>query len=313
MEVKYETEKKEHEIERQQRLISRQNMERGLLAGGVALCVVFLMLLWYMLSLRSRRNRALAERNTALSERSDTLAEMNATKDKFFSIISHDMKNPAIAQRDALQLLVKNARLWNADTLAEYYDGLLKSADGQVELIYNLLGWAQLQTGRMTCTPSTFNLAARLRSDIALIRAIAVKKDVTLVVRIPEDVDITGDGNMLAAVVRNLLSNAVKFTPQGGQVTLEVTPRGRDGACPVSTGYIVSVSDTGVGMSREQVETWRAASLQHMNSLQSRKGTAGEQGSGLGLIVCREMLEKHGTTLHVESEEGKGSRFWFEL
>jgi signal transduction histidine kinase len=126
----------------------------------------------------------------------------------------------------------------------------------------------------------------------------------------PDAALITGDADILTTVVRNLLTNAVKFTNAGGTVTLDVSPRDcRDVAGNVSTGgYIVSVSDTGVGMSREQI-----GKLFIIDSAHSRKGTSGEQGSGLGLIVCREMLAKHGTTLHVESEEGKGSRFWFEV
>ena len=301
LKISYETEKKEHELERQQRLISRQNMERGLLAACVAICVFFLTLLWYMLRLRTRRNLALTERN-------DALAETNATKDKFFSIISHDLKNPAVAQRDALQMLFDHVSEWEAATLNEYCGELLQSADNQVELLYNLLNWAQVQTGRMTCQPETFNLTQKLRSDISLVRKMADKKGVALQSDMPEEVFVTGDAVMLPVVVRNLLTNAVKFTPAGGTVKLDISP-----TSPVSPKYTVAISDTGVGMTTEQVETWRAASLQRIHSLHSHTGTSGETGTGLGLIVCREMLEKHGTTLHIESREGEGSRFWFEL
>ena len=312
MNAKFETAKKDFEIERQQHVISRQNIQRWLLAAGIAVCVVFLSLLYYMLRLRIRRNRALAERSDALSERNNALSEMNATKDKFFSIISHDLRNPVIAQRDALQLLVQNSRLWDVDTLTVYYRELLLSADVQVELIYNLLGWAQLQTGRITYNPSTFNLAHRLRSDIALIRNMADQKGVTFTASIPDDANITGDAAMLSVVVRNLLTNAVKYTPAAGTVTLDVTPDNNvtTPGMPfeAATRYTVTVSDTGVGMSASQIDK-----LFRLDSVRSRKGTAGEQGSGLGLIVCRELLEKHGSELHVESEEEKGSRFWFDV
>jgi len=332
MEAKYETEKKELEIERQQHIIERQNMQRWLLAGAIAIAAVILILLWYMLRLRNRRNHALTERNTALSERNDALADMNATKDKFFNIISHDLKNPAEAQRDALKLLVQHVGQWDANILAKYFEGLLETAEGQVELIYNLLGWAQLQTGRMVYRPSTFNLAAGLRSDISLIRNMAGKKDITVDVRIPEDADVTGDSNMLSAAVRNLLSNAIKFTPVGGTVTLEASPypstpfplqvlpptgeekgkRELGGEFSPPSGELVgaciSITDTGIGMTEEEI-----SSLFRLDSAQSRRGTAGEQGSGLGLIVCKELLEKHGSVLHVESTPGSGSRFWFTI
>ena len=318
LEVKYETEKKEHEIERQQRIISQQNMYRSLLVAGIVLCIAFLALLWYMLRLRTRRNLALSERNDALSERAGTLAEMNATKDKFFSIISHDLKNPAVAQRDALQMLVDNACLWDTDALTGYCEKLLKTADGHVELIFNLLNWAKLQTSRITYTPATIVLSSFL-PDISLISKMAENKGIAFVVDMPKDAIITGDSNMLATVLRNLLTNAVKFTPAGGTVTLQASPNpSKGGGFPPPSGelegaFIVSVSDTGVGMSREQVEMLRETSLQRTNVAQSRAGTAHEQGSGLGLIVCRELLEMHGSELHVESEEGKGSRFWFEV
>ena len=291
MEAKYETAKKEFEIERQRHIIDRQNMQRGLLVAGVAVCAVILALLWYMLRLRTRRNHA--------------LAEMNATKDKFFSIISHDLKNPALAQRDALQLLIKNARSWDADALMEYYHELLKSVEGQVELLYNLLNWAQIQTERMAYMPVQLNLATCLRPEISLIRKMAENKGIKFIVEMPEDVLVTGDSNMLATIVRNLLTNAVKFTGKGDTVTLNVA-QSRDVARNVFT---VSVTDTGTGMSKEQVETLLATSP----PTNSHQGTAGEQGSGLGLIVCKELLEKHGSVLHIESEEGKGSHFWFTI
>jgi signal transduction histidine kinase len=153
----------------------------------------------------------------------------------------------------------------------------------------------------MIFTSEPFDISVRLRSVISLIRNLTDKKDIHLVVQIPENAEITGDYNILSTVVRNLLNNAVKFTAQGGTVTLAVEP--------VHEGkHIIAVSDTGVGMTKEQVRN-----LFSLDSAHSQPGTAGEQGTGLGLIVCKDLLEKHGTTLHVESEEGKGSRFWFEI
>jgi len=322
MAAKYETAKKELEIENQKQIIARQNLQRGLLAGGVAVCAMILVLLWFMLRLRNRRNLALAERNRALSE-------TNATKDKFFSIISHDLKNPAVAQRDALRLLFKNISQWDSDTLTGYCGELLRSADNQVELLYNLLNWAQVQTGRMTYQPEPFDLVQALRSDLALIRKMAENKGVALETDMPPQAIVNGDAGMIVTVVRNLLTNAVKFTPEGGRVTLAISPYwGQENAddtddadfhrkhngknlCKSAssassvfknpTKYTVSVADTGIGMDVEGAPT------------APRPGTAGETGTGLGLIVCKEMLEKHRSELHVESRVGEGSRFWFEL
>ncbi len=285
--VQYDVQGKELEIVRQQAEIGRHESRQLMFIGGLAAAVLLLALLGYVIVLRNRRNRA--------------LAEANETKDKFFGIISHDLKNPAIAQRDALQMLVNHSGEWDAASLATYYRELLKSADGQVELLYNLLNWAQVQTGRMPYHPVPFDLAAALRPDIDLVRSMAGRKGVAFEAVMPESVLITGDSSMIATVVRNLLTNAVKFTAAGGTVSLNIE-LSSDG------GYSVAVRDTGVGMSWEQI-----AGLFRIDSRRATMGTAGEQGSGLGLIVCRELLEKHGTHLDIESEEGKGSEFRFTL
>ncbi|MDF9829163.1 ATP-binding protein [Parabacteroides sp. PF5-6] len=287
MEVKYDVKKKELEIVRQQAEIDRHQTKQYIYLGGLIAAGILLLLFIYIASLRSKRNRA--------------LAETNATKDKFFSIISHDLKNPAIAQRDALQQLITHAGEWDADSLAQYYKELLQSADGQVELLYNLLNWAQVQTGRMPYNPTAFDIVMELRSDILLTKNLADRKGVSLDLRMPDTLVLTGDRNMLTTVVRNLLTNAVKFTEKGGRITLGIEPE-------ESGGYIISVADTGTGMNREQIE-----SLFHIDRRPSRAGTAGEPGSGLGLVVCKELIEKHGSALCLESVKGKGSRFWFAI
>jgi signal transduction histidine kinase len=128
----------------------------------------------------------------------------------------------------------------------------------------------------------------------------------------PQSVIITGDKNMLVTVIRNLLTNAVKFTDAGGKVILDISPcecdTCGDVARNVSTKYVVSISDTGTGMTPEQMQN-----LFHIDRQYSKRGTANETGSGLGLIVCRDMLQKHGSSLNIESQEGKGSKFWFEI
>jgi signal transduction histidine kinase len=279
--------KKDIEIELQKNLIAKQNMQRNLFMGGIVLCGLLLTIFWYMLRLRRRRNHA--------------LAELNTTKDKFFSIISHDLKTPAVAQRDAIKMLLGKVEKWDLPTLQSFIAELLHSANVQVELLYKLLNWAQLQSGRMTCHPESFDLAPRIISEIALIQKNAEDKGVQLQTEISNPCMITADAEMIATVLRNLLSNAVKFTPKGGTVQLDVE-RSRNAA------YTISISDTGIGMSQQQI-----SELFSLDTLHSHKGTGGEEGSGLGLIICKEFLEKHNSTLHIESEEGNGSRVWFEI
>jgi len=297
--VRYDVQQKELEITRQQAEIDRQTVIRNVSFAGLAVAFIVIGLLVYIVALRNRRNR--------------DLVESNATKDKFFNIISHDLKNPAVAQRDGMQFLADNAEKWDANNISYYCRKQLKSANGMVELLKNLLNWAQLQTGRNTYRPAQFNLMEVIQSDMGVIKSMAEQKNITFVALTPQKAFITADENMLTAVVRNLLANAVKFTEEGGKVVLEIKEikacgDKKDKEIKACGTYIVSVSDTGRGMSREQQQNLFRIDLE-----QSTRGTSGEQGTGLGLIVCKEFLKKHGTTLHVESEEGKGSRFWFEV
>ena len=290
--VKYDTQQKEIEIFRQQSEIDKQKVRQQIFIGGLALAGLLLTMLVLIVVQRSRRNRQ--------------LAEINALKDKFFSIISHDLKNPAIALQDALQSLTDNAPHLDAHALSSYYLKLNRSANGLVSLLNNLLNWAQIQTGREIFHPSPFNIVAVLQPDLENIKSMAARKEITFETIMPLSAIITGDENMLLTVIRNLLSNAVKFTATGGTVTLEITPQ--TSHHKPHTAHLISVSDTGTGMSPQQLQN-----LFRIDRQGSMRGTAGETGTGLGLIVCKEMIEKHGSTLNVESEEGKGSRFWFTV
>lgn len=285
-EVRYQTQEKELEILRQQAEISHHKTLQYIYIIGLSVAALLVLLFVYIIILRTKRNRE--------------LRQINSTKDKFFTIISHDLKNPAIAQRNAIQLLHRYGAEWEQEVLHEYYTELLASAEGEVELLNSLLNWAQVQTGRMPYHPDTFDLAEVIRPEITMADHLAAQKNIALVVRMPEHIMVTGDRNMLTTIIRNLLTNAIKFTREMGKIELEITPSNQE--------YLISVCDNGVGMSTEQMQN-----LFFIDKQQSRAGTAGEWGSGLGLIVTKEFIEKHGSTLHVESEPEKGSRFWFFL
>ena len=293
MSVKYQTAEKELEIVRQQSEIKRKDTILYISVAGLAIVVLLALLLGYIVRIRTLRNRE--------------LSESNAVKDKFFSIISHDLKNPAISQRDALQTLLDNSDQWDSGTLRMYYQELLSSADHQVDLLYNLLNWAYLQTERMPFAPRPFDLTPRLCTDLALLQYMADLKNIRLHVHLPEHALVTGDSDMLSTVVRNLVTNAIKFTHNGGDVTLDVSvldtsPQGAPATCTVT------VTDTGIGMTGEQLQN-----LFRIDRAQTRTGAATKQRTGLGMVICCEFLEKHGSRLDVESEVGKGSRFWFTL
>ena len=288
MQVKYDVQQKEWEMERQQTTIQKQRTK------FVITLIIFgflVSMLIIIVAQRTRRNRI--------------LTETNAIKDRFLSIISHDLKNPAISQRDAIQALLDNTGEWNVEALREYYMRLLTSADSQVDLLFNILNWAYVQTRRMPYFPRLFNLAASLRTDLSVLKNMANMKNIRLNISLPEQVLVTGDSDMLNTVVRNLITNAVKFTHSGGEVSLTIAPEETDSE---TTKYTVSIADTGVGMSSERLQI-----LLHTHSMPSRKETSGKQRIGLGMVICREFLTKHGSHLQAESEEGKGSRFWFTV
>jgi len=287
MQVKYDVQQKELEIVTQQAKIKQQRTRQFIYIGGLIAAGLMLTMLFLIVRQRNRRNRE--------------LAETNATKDKFFSIISHDLKNPAFSQRNDIRNLFENCHKWDADTISDYCRNLLKSANDNAELLQTLLSWAQTQTGRMTYQPILYDLVASLKSGISIIQNMANEKEVVLDLQMPTPALITGDEKMLETVVRNLLVNAIKYTEKGGTVTLRVEPT-------AAGKHTVTVSDTGTGMTPEQKQ-----SLFRLADQPSQRGTAGEAGVGLGLIICKEFLKKHESELHVESEEGKGSRFWFEV
>jgi signal transduction histidine kinase len=185
-------------------------------------------------------------------------------------------------------------------TLSSYYSELLKSADSQVELLYNLLGWAQLETGRMSVHPDVFDLKLVINAETKLMQLPLANKNILLSCSFPENTLAFADKTMIGTVVRNLLSNAIKFTHVDGEIELAVTEQ--------KDIFVVSIKDNGIGMTPETRNK-----LFRIDSQHSTSGTAGESGSGLGLIVCKELVEKNGGTLTVESEEGKGTTFRFTV
>jgi signal transduction histidine kinase/Tfp pilus assembly protein PilF len=288
LEAKYESTKKEFEIEKQKNIIKTQNTQRNLFIVGILLCLLALGMFWYMMRLNLRRSKA--------------LEELNTTKDNFFSIISHDLKNPALAQRNALKMLLDNIGLWDDERLKKYYLSLLKSAEGQVDLLYNLLNWAQMQAGRMPFQPVSFDLVSEFKkTDLVLLQNMAERKGITLNIKLPKTALVTGDVNMVNTILRNLISNSIKFTQPAGRVNLSILLK-------ESGKFLIAISDTGIGMEEEQIKN-----LFILNQQVSKRGTAGEQGIGLGLIVCKDLLDKHHIRLHVKSIINKGSCFWFEI
>lgn len=176
-----------------------------------------------------------------------------------------------------------------------------KSATSLYELLENLLEWSSMQIGVNPFSPSSCELHKIIDENLVLVTEVAADKKIKILESIPENFVVHTDKNMLSSIVRNLISNSIKFTPEGGEITISVAA--------LDTGFAeISISDTGIGMNQEILNNLFVPDIKI-----NRKGTNNESSSGLGLMICKEFVEKNGGILRVESEEGKGATFSFTI
>ncbi|GJQ63057.1 MAG: hypothetical protein SCALA702_21100 [Melioribacteraceae bacterium] len=230
----------------------------------------------------------------------EELKNLNANKDKFFSIIAHDLKSPFSALLGYSDFLVEDFDELSEEEIREYSQNINTVAKNVYELLENLLEWSRIQTGRRKFHPEKVLLHDSAAKVIELFRDTALNKSITLSAEIDEETEVYADMNMLFTVLRNLVSNAIKFTPDGGKVTIK--------SKTIGNHVNISVADTGVGIRKADIEK-----LFKITTSYSTVGTAQETGTGLGLILCKELVEKNEGTISVSSEEGKGSQFTFTL
>ncbi len=242
-----------------------------------------------------------------LEKISDALKESNATKDKFFSILAHDLKSPFNSILGLTNALITDYRFFNEKEIEHTLTTIKKASEGAFDLLENLLLWANSQTGQINYNPEEFNLGSTISETIALVEIQAARKNIRIGYSGAENDIVTADIQMVQTILRNLMSNAIKFTPTGGEVTVSVKK--------TDNCYEISVKDTGVGIGLNDL-----SKLFKIESKHSTRGTSNEKGTGLGLILCKEFVEKHGGKIWVESEEwnlsaGKtgGSKFSFTL
>lgn len=235
-----------------------------------------------------------------LQEYTKELTELNATKNKFFSIISHDLKSPFNGIVGLADLILEDLDSLPTEELGEMVGDILSAAETGVNLVGNLLEWAMCETGKIKFTPSLTLLNDLVEEVTTLMAGVVGNKSLTLSVSGPDDLWVLADRNMLYSVLQNLISNAVKFTPAEGTIRLELAAAG-----PMIE---ITVSDTGVGMSPEQLNA-----LFKIENAVSTPGTAGEAGTGLGLLLCKQFIDLHDGEITVSSEQGAGSFFRFTV
>ena len=233
--------------------------------------------------------------------KNEELQRTNAEKDKFFSIIAHDLRSPFNGFLGLTEIMAEGLHCMTLEEIQKIAVTMKKSANNLYSLLGNLLEWSRMQRGLIPFEPKLFLLMPEITESMALVTEAADKKEIAISYDIPEDLTVFADGNMVEGIIRNLSSNAVKFTRKGGVVNVSAKTM-------PDNSVEISIKDTGIGMDKEMINN-----LFRIDIDTSRKGTEDESSTGLGLIICKDFIEKHGGKLRVESEEGKGSTFYFTI
>ena len=236
----------------------------------------------------------------ALKENEQKLRELNATKDKFFSIIGHDLKNPFANIIGLTEMVVKKGKPLSTEQYAYYYKLIYDTANMGFNLLENLLAWARAQSGRIKFNPENIDLNEIIRENLDLLKTAINNKKIHVDFRYRKKRAIYADKNMISTVIRNLISNAVKFTPDQGKISIQFMDH--------QDFIVVKIKDTGIGMNKEEI-----GKLFRIDVNFSRPGTQNERGTGLGLILCKEFVSRNKGQISVESQPGKGSTFILSL
>lgn len=245
------------------------------------------------------------EASLQLEKLNESLIELNTTKDKFFSIIAHDLRNPYSSMIGFSEMLLEDLDNMSKDEIRDSLKIVHTSAKNSFSLLENLLAWSRLETGHMKFAPVEVNLVNAVEDVVNVLFSLAYRKKIDINNLVEPDVVVMADKNMLNTILNNLLMNAIKFTHPGGEITIFSAPYASGNE--LIKDYIkISVADTGVGMDAETTEK-----LFSSNRMVSNPGTDKEQGTGLGLLLTREMVEKHGGKIMVQSSPGEGSVFSF--
>ncbi len=286
---------------KQQRIERKNAIIYGIVSGSVLLCMI-VFVLYRNNILKTRLNRELRNKSATIAAKNKELTELNATKDRLFRIISHDLKSPVSTLVSFTDLLIENYGQFDEKTIHELLLSMNKSSKEGLRLLENLLDWARSQTGSLLMHREDLNLAAFTSEVVELFVTAASVKSIGIDNAIPDKLIVHADRNMLAAIIRNLISNAIKYTADGGKISVEA---GFD----TSVSMIeIAVSDNGIGIKKENMSRIFQLDEQH-----TTPGTNDENGTGLGLLICKEFVEKQGGKIKVESQEGKGSKFTFTL
>lgn len=233
-------------------------------------------------------------------EQENKLAEVVATNAKFLSIIAHDLRSPFNTIIGVLDLLKDSYEEYNSKERARYILMATNAANGTLNLLDNLLSWTVAQNKAAFCTPEKVNLYDLISVELEAINIIATHKLISLNNSCPYGIFLTTDVQMLKTIFRNLLNNAVKYSFVGGDIKVS--------ASETDQNVEITVGDNGIGITHQAKKK-----LFNENEIHSTRGTNNENGTGLGLVLCKEFIEKQGGAIHIESEPGQGSKIIFTL
>lgn len=302
--LRFETENKDSEIAllsqaraKQDTELKRQEFIRNIFVVVFALSIILLFSVYRSGQRRIRINKLLLEHQEDIKRRSLELEQLNQVKDKFFSIISHDLRSPMNALAGILDLV--DRKQVTPDEFTKITKELRIQFNHTKTLINNLLDWTLLQMDKLKIQEDKINLRSLVDENFKLLSAMHLK-ETQMINEVPESTLAKADTNMVNLVLRNLVLNGIKFTESGGIIKV--------GASEKDGSYVISVADNGVGIAPEVQKI-----LFEKTSGYSTRGTANEKGTGLGLILCKEFVEKNGGKIWLESELGKGSTFFFTL
>ncbi len=242
----------------------------------------------------------LVKLNLQLEDSENKLQELNANKDKFFSIISHDLRNPFSSLLGYAEMLYVEFEEMSKVELKEGIEIIFKSAKSAYELLTGLLEWSRVQSGRIEFKPENFSVNNLIDELIALNNLITSKKKITVANKIYNNINVFADKQMISTTIRNLLGNALKFTPRNGSINITADIN--------NNSAIICIEDSGVGIKPNDLEKLFRIDIHYTTN-----GTSNEKGTGLGLILCKDLIEKNNGKIWVESEFGKGSKFFISI
>jgi signal transduction histidine kinase len=314
-------EKRVHELKiKEKDLIHKLQIEKEKRINYLLLICIISLGTIFIVGLRSYRrkvktNTLLEEKQLQIEKQKDELFAhqkilqslnselqmLNASKDKFFAIIAHDLRGPMGAFMGFSQILAEEYRSMSPDEIKDIAGTMAESSNNLFRLLENLLEWSKMQRGLIDFNPEQFQLLPNVIESVGLITDPARKKSIEIVFNIPENIMVFADKHMFDTVIRNLVSNAIKFTPRGGKIDVSA-------AVSIESSVEIKIKDSGIGIPDELL-----GKLFKLNEKTSRSGTDGEPSTGLGLLLCKEFVEKHGGKLIVESQSGFGSIFKFVI